>query len=328
MYKKDVPYELDNGVISYVDPANYAKDKFEIDPDLVVRKTKEGEVVMEATHLLSVMVPGEDLHLNEMPLCNSTEDSPAPNEPVSLHDAEVDVDARWYSPEVKPVITDNNANIFGRYGSFEIVNSPSNLELPAVSLENLSDEDLQTYHAQRLSPTHDTYKNFNTFDKDLFGIVYMYKDYLNKYALKEDLGGGWFIEHHNFPQFFKPMNKQCGGAVILGRLISEDDKTHIGHYKFVSIKMKYPDGIAIESDVIHGNSSFEGPWAISSTTIGKASIALMRTPENKIQQVSQPDYEICRFFKSNTKKADTTVEKSHVLAEDVNAIILQNNRLN
>ncbi|KTD75298.1 hypothetical protein [Legionella waltersii] len=300
--KSSFPYKLTGlNVASYVDPNVYAKDKSDIDPDLVVRKTKEGEVVMEATHLLSVMTPGQDLNLDEVPLCGSKEKSPAPGEPVSIEDAEVEVTARWYPPEVKPVKTDSKANIFGTYGTFELVNTPPTLELPAVWLENISDTDLQKYHAKRLTPDCPKYKHFNTFGKDLFSIVYNYKDYLQKYALKEDLGGGWFIEHHDFPQFFKPMSTECSGAVILGRLVSVDKDTNIGHYKFVSIKMKYPDALAIESDVIHGNSSFEGPWAISSTTAGKASIALMRTTDSAIQQVSQADYQTQRFFKTHPK---------------------------
>lgn len=288
-------HKLHNGVISYVHPKAYAEDKKWIDPDLIDRRTITGEIGMRTSHLLSIMAPGEDLHVDQLPLDDFKQHDESAKKvrqsygKISIRSAEVDVFARWFTPDVKPANTDNNANIFGQYGCFELVDYCSNLELPAVDLECLSDTDLQLYRATRLTPEYSFYPKFNTFDKNLYILVDDYSEnYLVDYALQEKLGGGWFIETHNFPHLFQPLSPECGGAAILGRLISRDEKTGISHYKLISIKINYPEAIVIESEVIHGNASFIGPYAISSTSAGNASIVVMRTPDGKMQSVTQP----------------------------------------
>jgi hypothetical protein len=300
-----LPYQLKNDattVTSYVSKETYANNKKNLDKDLIVRKTKEQRIVMQATHLLDVLPPGSDLHLSRIPLCNETEsanqkmnDSHSTLIPIS--EVEVTVQAKWIDPMEKAIKNELNANVFGSYGCFELVNRFDPLDLPVVDLNCLSDHDLQSYRATRLTPNNASHYKFNTFNDSLFVVIFDYsKDYLRDYALQADLGSGWFIETHNFPHFFKPMHPDCDGAAILGKLVSKDEEANIGTYKLVSIKINYPDTLVIESDVIHGNASFVGPYAIPSNPSGKASIVVMRDNQGGMQTVTQPHYQRSSLF--------------------------------
>ena len=293
-----IAYKLNSRVTSYVPEAIYSENKEGIDDDLILRKAKNGESAMQATELLDVIPPGIDVDLKEIPHCNVVIDAENVKPTcIPIEEVVVEAKAKWFSSNVKMVkshIETNlnlSANIFGEFGCFELVDYTTNLELPVVELECLSDADLATFGAKRLTPSNSIYKHFNTFNENLFVVVYDFNEhYMQKYVLEEELGGGWSIETHNFPHIFKPMRADCGGAVILGKKITEDTETKVGLYQLVSIKINFPDALAIESEVIHGNSSFTGPYAITSNPHGKASPVLMRTNKDEMQMVSQPNY--------------------------------------
>ena len=297
-------YPLTEAIESYVPLAVYAENKEAIDRDFICRKTRDNEIVMHATELLGILPPASDLDLKDIPLCDTSsepssdtssqpgkEDDHVDSEMVSIDDVAITVRAKWLQPDVKSAKSATNANVFGAYGSFELVDYSPNLVLPTVELDSLSDEDLKTFGAKRLTPERSKCPSFNTFKESLFVIVYDYsKEYVEKYVLDKELGGGWFIETHNFPHFFKPMCPDCEGSAIIGKLISEDSETKIGTYKLVSVHIKFPDAIAIESGVIHGNSGFIGPYAIPSNPHGTASIVLIHDKNDQIQMISQPTY--------------------------------------
>lgn len=310
LHKDTQPISLKVGkldVVSYVSPKDYEKDKQYIDPDLVDRRTLTGMPAMQSTALLSIVAPGSDLEVKEIPLCSAMQSMPEKKETIkvdSISNIEIDVIGRWLPPEIKAAQASDNASIFGHLGCFEMI-SPvvQTLELPTVDLESVPEEDLRVhYKATRLTPTHSSYPNFNSHDKNLYMIVYSYNEnYLSEYAMQPSLGAGIFIEYHNFPHLFKPLSSECNGAVILGRKVSEDEKTGVGHYKLVSLKINYPDSIVIEAGVIHGNAAFVGPYVISSTTSGKGSIVAFRTNNGSMQSVTQPDYYSSeRFFKQKS----------------------------
>ena len=267
-------YPLTEAIESYVPLAVYAENKEAIDRDFICRKTRDNEIVMHATELLGILPPASDLDLKDIPLCDTSsepssdtssqpgkEDDHVDSEMVSIDDVAITVRAKWLQPDVKSAKSATNANVFGAYGSFELVDYSPNLVLPTVELDSLSDEDLKTFGAKRLTPERSKCPSFNTFKESLFVIVYDYsKEYVEKYVLDKELGGGWFIETHNFP------------------------------YKLVSVHIKFPDALAIESGVIHGNSGFIGPYAIPSNPHGTASIVLIHDKNDQIQMISQPTY--------------------------------------
>lgn len=314
----DAPIQLTPDVKSYVPLCVYQQNKEAIDRDFILRTTKEGEVMMHATDLLGLIPPAADLDLDELPLCHHealcdtassastmsdvSMDDVASVSAVSIDDVAITVRAKWLPPDMAAAQSASNANVFGAYGTFELMDHTPNLVLPTVELDELSDADLEQFGATRLTPFKHTVPHFNTFQESLFVIVYDYsQEYVEKYVLKPELGGGWFIETHDFPHFFMPMRPDCAGSVILGKQISEDSETHIGTYKLISICIKFPQAVAIKSGVIHGNSGFTGPYAIPSNPHGTASIVLIHDDKDQIQTISQPMHKACsRFFKPSS----------------------------
>lgn len=337
----DTPIQLNSDVKSYVPLSVYQENKEAIDRDFILRKTKEGEVMMHATDLLGLIPPAADLDLDELPLCHHEElcdtassastmsdvsmGDVVAGSTVSMDDVAITVRAKWLPPDMAAAQSASNANVFGAYGTFELLDHTSNLVLPTVELDDLSDADLEEFGATRLTPSKHTVPHFNTFQESLFVIVYDYsQEYVDKYVLKPELGGGWFIETHNFPHFFMPMRPDCAGSVILGKQISEDSETHIGTYKLISICIKFPQAVAIKSGVIHGNSGFTGPYAIPSNPHGTASIVLIHDDKDQIQTISQPMYKDCsRFFKPSPMDTGSAAVASNDVLRSRTGIPLQ-----
>lgn len=303
-----IPFKLNAEVMSYIPFSAYLLHKEAMDIDFIHRETFDGEVMMHASAILGIIPAGGDLDIQDLPLCSMHEDfgvkekKPSDPIPVSLDDVVITVRAKWMSAEEKPAKSSSSANFFGRYGTFELLDDIKNLVFKTVDIDALTEESLAFFGAKKLTPTNASLAGFNTFDEPLFAIVYDYdKDYLEKYAHVEALGGGEFLEAYNFPHFFKPLGPECAGSTIIGKLVSFDQENKIGTYKLISVSIKFPSAITIESGVIHGNAGFIGPYVISSNPHGQASLAIMHNKDNEMQVVTQIPYESTqRFFKPST----------------------------
>lgn len=87
-------------------------------------------------------------------------------------------------------------------------------------------------------------------------ITYNYgKKYVDSYLMK---GSGIFIEKHEFIQSITPLNRDCGGYVILGREIN---------YRLELIAISIPFGytLLVEPWCIHGDSTINGLYSMAMT---------------------------------------------------------------
>lgn len=313
-----IPFKLNAEVTSYIPYSAYLQHKEAMDIDFIHRETLDGKVMMHASAILGIIPAGGDLNIQDLPLCRMPKDfgakETAPKDPmlVPLDDVVITVRAKWMSAEEKPAKSSSSANFFGRYGTFELLDDIKNLVFKTVDIDTLTEESLAFFGARKLTPKNPSFTGFNTFNESLFAIVYDYdKDYLEKYAHVEALGGGEFLEAHNFPHFFKPLGPECAGSTIIGKLVSFDQENKIGTYKLISVSIKFPSAIAIESGVIHGNAGFIGPYVISSNPHGQASLALMHNKDNEMQAVTQIPYESTqRFFKPTRTSFSGTAKTS------------------
>lgn len=96
-------------------------------------------------------------------------------------------------------------------------------------------------------------------------ITYYYgKDYVDKYLMQtrdnSSYGGnGIFIECHEFIQSITPMNKQCGGFVILGR------RSLKGQLDLIGVRIPFGYTLLIEPWAIHGDSTMIGMYMMAMT---------------------------------------------------------------
>lgn len=124
--------------------------------------------------------------------------------------------------------------------------------------------DLSEYNAQIVKNNESFSFNQRLVDKfehaqhKLRVVTYNYGDnYLDDYLLTNG-GSGIFIEKHEFIQAITPMNRKCGGYVILGKEINN---------KLELIAVTIPFGCTLLVDVgcIHGDSTLTGMYMMAMT---------------------------------------------------------------
>ena len=99
----------------------------------------------------------------------------------------------------------------------------------------------------------------NSFKQDKLRVVSYwfsseYADYVVKY------GDGHFLEKHKFVQSMTPMNSESNGFIMIGRRKNEKELDLIG------IKIPFGYTIVINSNAIHGDSTFKGLYMMAMTS--------------------------------------------------------------
>lgn len=88
-------------------------------------------------------------------------------------------------------------------------------------------------------------------------ITYHYgPDYLSKYIMP---GCGIFLERHEFVQMITPIDKDCGGYILLGRITS-DNKLEL-----VATTIPFGCTLIVNPFCIHGDSTLVGTYAMAMT---------------------------------------------------------------
>ena len=91
-------------------------------------------------------------------------------------------------------------------------------------------------------------------------VTYNYGDrYLRDYLMR---GSGVFIERHEFIQSITPMNKQCGGFVLLGReVVIQGQKT----LELIAVTVQFGYTLLVDVGSIHGDSTLTGLYMMAMT---------------------------------------------------------------
>lgn len=98
-----------------------------------------------------------------------------------------------------------------------------------------------------------------------YGTRYV-SDYLMKPKLRQlDVGGsGLFIERHEFIQAITPINRDCGGFVILGRELKTWQGRKMG-LELISVRVPFGFTLLVEPWAIHGDSNLTGLYSMAMT---------------------------------------------------------------
>lgn len=91
-------------------------------------------------------------------------------------------------------------------------------------------------------------------------VTYNYGDrYLHDYIMR---GSGIFVERHEFVQSITPMNKQCGGFVLLGReVVIHGQKT----LELIAVTVPFGYTLLVDVGSIHGDSTLTGLYMMAMT---------------------------------------------------------------
>ena len=174
----------------------------------------------------------------------------APVEPPHLV-----LSGKW---ETKIDYTNDDSNILGGNGRYVVPTGENHITIPIAETtpEHLA------YYGSYLVKSGDLIR-FDSTGNLPVTITSVGEDYPENYLLKEDLGGGAYLEVHDRPHFHMPLDKDCGGYLIVG-MCGDDGINRVSAFQI-------PFGYAIHM----------GPWAIhcDAYIIGRHLVIYSATPE-------------------------------------------------
>lgn len=190
---------------------------------------------------------------------------------------------------------DDDANLLGGSHRFEVDKIP--VDLPIIE----ADDDIASHFGCKLMRDGDIvtfpemHRPFPVF------CLQIGDQYMEKYILIKELGGGVFLEYHDDnPHFHSPLSKRSDGYVLLG--VPTDDRA-VGTGKSplpklpdptqkVALKvagLKIPHGAALYTPpgILHADSACTGRWLIGYDSSDDFSTVLFRTKDDEIAPMNE-----------------------------------------
>ncbi|RUR11370.1 hypothetical protein [Legionella sp. km772] len=243
--------------------------------------------LMKATEAHAIIHAGTAVNMREQTGIPYT---PPPKKPDEITPRELTVQATWKNRHQEKAVSGRDASVFGALGVLLIPKDIGVVDIPKMDASAVPERFLKKYGAQLVSL--DTPVELEDVEddslRDLFLVQYDFDpDYIEDYVMKTMGGGGLFVETHPFPHVFTPLSKDCAGALILGV------DNHNGTISFAAFKIPFGYTMKVNSNVIHGDSFFTGPYAIALTETELADSVLFRqeTGRRDIQRVRQTPIE-------------------------------------
>src|SRR3990167_1841579 len=207
---------------------------------------------------------------------------------------EITIRGTWKPSSIEKASSGRDASVFGGLGVLLVPPGCNYIDIPRMNARAVDPNFLKNYGAQiipldqpvPLEPVDDPAL------ENLYLVQYDFdKDYIDQYVMKIKGGGGLFVETHPFPHVFTPLSADCGGALILGKDLGN------GKFTFAAFQIPYGYTMKVNSNTIHGDSFFVGPYAIALTETELADSVLFRqeTPPRDIQKITQTPTAIIRL---------------------------------
>ena len=168
--------------------------------------------------------------------------------------------------ETDETIQTNN-NILGK-NSFILIED----KLLKIPVELATNEKLN-YYLCNLIENGDVFKLNNNCDIQNLNIS-VGTNYLKDYILQPRLGDGLYIEIHNTPHFHQPLNSDCGGYLILGKIKRDE---------LILTAFRIPFGKAIYTppNIHHCDACLVGEYNVIYTITEKYKTYLIYNEDNK-----------------------------------------------
>lgn len=231
--------------------------------------------------------------------------------PALMDPRELTIKATWKNRHEEQAVSGRNASVFGALGVLLIPQNVSFVDIPKMDARAVPERFLDKYGAKLVSL--DTPVELEDVEDPSLKALYLVQydfdsSYIEEYVMKKMGGGGLFVETHPFPHVFTPLAEHCGGALILGT------DNHDGTMSFAAFQIPFGYTMKINSDVIHGDSFFTGPYAIALTETELADSVLFRQ--------DNPDRDIQLVIQTPTTGISLPLLAEHRLAKAVNHAIL------
>jgi len=168
------------------------------------------------------------------------------------------VKAAWHSPKnIRKarinIKAGGNSNVFNGFGAILV---PDDFRIPIVEA---SKENVRHYGLTLIENQHALELLSDEFDLILAKYRYA-KNYRQDFLTEVEGGGGYFVEMHNFPHIHAPLSPDCGGYIIIGKKLSENN------FNFTAFSIPYGYALHTPANTIHGDGTITGEHAITVAT--------------------------------------------------------------
>ena len=165
------------------------------------------------------------------------------------------VQAQWLSTfdamkhKIK-VKSGSDGNFFGGMGAL-LVPDGFSIATDTATTDNVR------YYGLSLIKNNDSFKVISE-QADIFLMEYDYTaDYKDDFLMQVTGGGGLFVETHNFPHIHIPMDENCGGYIVIGKKVSEEE------FHFTAFQIPHGYALYTPANTIHGDGTLVGNYAIA-----------------------------------------------------------------
>lgn len=173
-----------------------------------------------------------------------------------------------------------NNNILGKNSYIFIEN-----ELLKIPIEVATEKKLNYYFCN-LIEDGDIFKLNNKSEIQNFNIS-IGQNYFKDYILQNGLGNGIYIETHDTPHFHQPLNSNCSGYLIIGK-IKRDELI------ITAFKIPFGKAIYIPPNTYHCDACLVGEYNVIYTITEKYKTYLIYNENNKnFVDVQFIDHSIC-----------------------------------
>ena len=175
--------------------------------------------------------------------------------PTTTGTPHVSVTADWLDTQqaleqgVK-VVHGTSANSFGGMGALLL---PDHFSIPTVLA---SPENVRYYGLTLIETDSDFAISSPQFEMAMMRYNYG-KDYKKDFLMQKHGGGGIFVETHNFPHIHIPLSSECGGYIVIGKVVAPRK------YHFTAFRIPYKHALYTPANTIHGDGTLVGEYALT-----------------------------------------------------------------
>jgi len=167
-------------------------------------------------------------------------------------------------------IGNTEGSLFPNSGELILEDVLEELDIPIIS----TGYNLSSFKV-RLVPSNKVTYDVSIKQKKLFSISYFFSNNYSDYATSKD---GIFVEKHPFIQAMTPLDEYSSGFIIVGRIRNLE-------LDLVGIKIPLGFTLLVDSNAIHGDSTFVGMYRMEMTAdhveMAKADTVFLKNKQGK-----------------------------------------------
>ncbi|MCV2892715.1 hypothetical protein [Lentibacter sp. XHP0401] len=225
---------------------------------------------MKTENFLSHCEPGKNYRVSIDEGFVPSDEGPAPR-PKPVQPPHLVLDGQW---DEAINYTNDSSNILGGNGRY--VHSSGKTEI-VIPVAETTAEHLAYYGSWLVKSGNPV--RFESTGNLPVTVTSVGHDYPQNYLLREELGGGAYLEVHDRPHFHMPLEHNNGGYLIIGKM--GDD----GIKRVSAFHIPYGYGIHMGPWVIHSDAYIIGRHLVIYSATPEFSTVILRDAENELTSI-------------------------------------------